>query len=324
MSVEELDLIVSFLNVGHGDSTVIRFREGHELRTVVVDGGGPKHGNVLLSYLLRNTITKIDLLIASHIDRNHVAGLLPVVESERVTIQNFWGPACESAKPSVPGLTTGDERVYQRLYSRITQRVRPEHILCPTRGMPLPTIFRECTLAVLNPMRQNVLQPPAADAEARKPADVALEQNEHALVLHVDCHSVRLLLTSDITGQALAHLLGDPTLQEYLDVDVLKVPHYGRSHHVGAALTQWMREGRAAVLSVDARDDEHVSGDLLAAFQRLNTQLFCTQHSEQQVFCSNGHCRAARGGQNIVIFCRRGAPFTPSGDACELSLGRSS
>lgn len=321
MSVEELDLVVSFLNVGHGDATVIRFREGHELRTVVVDGGGPKHANVLLSYLLRNTITKIDLLIASHIDRNHVAGLLPVVESERVTIHNFWGPACESAKPSVPGLTTGDERVYQRLYSRITQRVRPEHILCPTRGMPLPTIFGQCNFTVLSPMRQNVLQPKPADTETRKPAEIAHEQNEHALVLHVDCHGVRLLLTSDLTGQALAHLLGDPTVQEYLDVDILKVPHYGRPHHVGGALTQWLREGRAAVLSIDAQDGERVSAGLLAAFQELNTQLFCTQHSNKHLFCSNPHCRAARGGQNIVVFCSRGAPFTPSGDACELSLG---
>ena len=320
MSVEEIDLIVSFLDVGHGDAAVIRFREGHELRTIVVDGGGPKHSGVLLSYLLRNTITKIDLLVASHIDRNHVSGLLPVVESERLAIQNFWGPACESAQPSVQGLRAADERTYQRLYSRITQRVRPEHTLCPTRGMPLPTIFRDCTLTVLNPLRQNVLRAPTDEADERTPAEIAAEQNEHALVLHIECHGLRFLLASDLDGASLGAMVSDPTVQDFLDVDILKVPHYGRSHNVGIALGQALRSRCAAVFALDAGDDAAVYRDLLSALQGLRAEVFCTQHSDQQVYCGNAYCRAARGGQNIVFFYRRGAPsFTPSADACVLS-----
>lgn len=323
MSVEELDLIVTFLNVGHGDAAVLRFREGPELRTVVVDGGGPRHPDALLAYLLRNMVTRIDLLVATHINRNHVAGLLPVVESERLTIGNFWGPACESAQPSVGGLRTPDERTYQRLYARITQRVRPEHILCPHRGMPLPTLFRDCTLTVLNPLRQNVLRPPPDDEPQRTPAELAAEQNELSVVLHIECHGLRLLLTSDLDGPPLAGMVGDPTLADYMDIDILKVPHYGRSHHAAPALRDALRGHCAAVLSIAASDATAVSRDLLAALQGLRAEVFATQHSPADIFCANPHCRAARGGQNVVFFYRRGAAsFTPSADACVLSLSR--
>lgn len=320
MSVEDVDVVASFLDIGHGDAVAIRFREGHELRTIVVDGGGPEHSDVLLAYLLDNTIARIDLLVASHIDRNHIAGLIPVVESERLTIQNFWGPACESAQPSVQGLRTSDERTYQRLYSRITQRVRAEHILCPTRGMPLPTLFRDCTLTVLNPIRQNVLSPPADDAPKKKPADIAVEQNELSLVLHVECHGLSLLLASDLAGHAFAGLVSDPTVRDFLSVDILKVAHYGRAGSVGGTLTQALRDRCAAVLSTAARDDRGVSAETLSVLQDVRAELFCTAHTASSVFCRNPHCRAANGGQNVVFFYRRGAPsFTPSADACVLS-----
>jgi len=320
LSVEDIDVVASFLDVGHGDAVVIRFREGHELRTIVVDGGGPEHSDVLLSYLLDNTVARIDLLVASHIDRNHVAGMIPVVESERLTIQNFWGPACESARPSVQGLRTSDERTYQRLYSRITQRVRAEHILCPTRGMPLPTLFRDCALTVLNPIRQNVLTPPADDAPAKKPADIAIEQNELSLVLHIECHGLSLLLTSDLGGHSFAGMVADAGIREFLSVDIMKVAHYGRAGSAGGALTQALRDRCAAVLSAAPNDDRGVSPETLSVLQEVRAELFCTAHTPGNAFCHNPHCRAANGGQNIVFFYRRGAPsFTPSADACVLS-----
>ena len=55
MSVQELDLVATFLDVGHGDAIVLRFREGHQVRTVVVDGGGPEH--TLLLGPLRSAMT---------------------------------------------------------------------------------------------------------------------------------------------------------------------------------------------------------------------------------------------------------------------------
>ena len=303
MSVQELDLVVTFLDVGHGDSAIIRFREGHQVRTVVVDGGGPSRSGALLSHLLRNTIHVIDLLVATHIDRNHVTGLIPVAESERITIGSFWGPGSESTQPSVPGLRTSDERVYQRLYSRLAQRVRPEHMVCPVRGMPLPSRFSDATLTVLNPSAPNVLRPAAKDAHEKKPAELASEQNEHCLVLSVESHGIRILLGSDVEGRFWAAALTDPGLQRYLDVNILKVPHYGRPSGFPAPVAPVART-EYAVFSLGAREDQQPSGEVVALMRGIEAEVLCTEHAPQSSFCGNPHCHAASGGQNIV-FCRR-------------------
>jgi len=319
VSVEELDVVLAFLDVGHGDSAVIRFREGHQVRTVVVDGGGPERSRDLLSYLLRNTIKTIDLLIASHIDRNHIAGLLPVVDSDRITIHSFWGPGCESTQPSVPGLRTADERTYQRLYSRVAQRVRPERIVCPTRGMPLPALFSNATITVLNPSAPNVLKPAPRNAPKRNPSELALEQNERALALHLECQGLRALLPSDIEGAFWAAVPNDAGLQEYLGVDIVKVPNFGRPSGFPSRIVRYFNERRAGVFSIGADVDKQPSSEVLAVMGELRAQVFCTEHAQENTFCNNPRCPAARGGQNVVFFYRRGArSFPPGGEACTL------
>ncbi|MFP4057100.1 MAG: ComEC/Rec2 family competence protein [Candidatus Brocadiia bacterium] len=303
MSVEELDVVLTFLDVGHGDATVLRFREGHNVRTVVVDGGGPDHSGDLLDYLLRNTITTIDLMVATHVDRNHVAGLIPVVESDRVAVHNFWGPGCESTQPSVPGLRTPDERTYQRLYARVNQALRPEHILCPTRGMPLPALSTAARFTVLNPARANVLKPTPENAPQKKPAELALEQNELATVLHIECYGLNILLASDVEGPFWDTAAADADLQRLLEVDVLKAPNYGRASGLPRAAAGVLRTGYA-VFSLGAETDGEPSEEAIALMRQIGAEVICTEHAPDNGFCGSPTCPAARGGQNVV-FCRR-------------------
>lgn len=318
MSVQELDLAVTFLDVGHGDAAIVRFHEGHQVRTIVVDGGNPARGGRLLAYLLRNGITTVDLLVATHVDRNHTTGLLAVAESEHVTIENFWGPACESTQPSVEGLHLPDERAYQRLYSRIHGRVRPDRIFNPSRATPPPALFSEATLTVLNPPAPNVLQVPPKDAPPRQPADLILEQNTLALVLHVECHGIRVLLGGDAQGPFWAAAAADPALQRFLDVNVLKVPYYGRVNGLPRAAAGVLHT-EYAVFSLSAKIDKQPSDPLVAMFREMRAEVLCTEHATDNSFCANPHCHAASGGQNIVFCrCRGDASYSTSAYFCPL------
>ena len=308
MSVDELDLVVSFLDVGHGDSVIMRFRDGPRVRTVVVDGGGPSHSGKLLAYLLHNGVDTVDLLVATHIDRYHIAGLLPVAGSSRITIDRFWGPSCESTKASVPGLRTADERAYQRLYSIIHDRLDPERILCPTRGMPLPRLFDELTVTVLNPPRPNVLRAADQNAPKRTPAEAAAEQDELSLVLLLDCHRLRLLLGSDIHGPFWDTVGDDPELQRCFEVDILKVPNYGRRSGLPSQLAEILHT-EYAVFSLGADVGDRPSPEAISVLQSVGAEVICTEHARQNSFCRNPHCPAGARGQNIV-FCRsRGDSF---------------
>jgi len=322
VSVEELDLVVAFLDVGHGDAAVLRFREGHQVRTIVVDGGGPEHSERLLAYLLRNAITTVDLLVATHVDRNHITGLIPVVESERITIHHFWGPSCESTQPSVAGLRTPDERAYQRLYARVAQKVRPEQMVCPTRGMPLPRLSPDATLTVVNPPRANVLKPAPKNAPPRKPEELAIEQNELALVLHLESHGLRVLLASDIEGPFWGSVMADAGVQRYLDVNILKVPNFGQPSGMPAGILQFVSTDYA-VLSLGSAEDRQPSLDILNVMQERGAEVICTEHAVKNSFCRNPHCPAAHGGQNIVFCRRRGdSSYSTSAYFCPLFGGK--
>lgn len=61
------------IDVGQGDSTLIKTPRG---RTILLDGGGSENynvgENVLIPYLLNKKINKIDYLMISHFDTDHV------------------------------------------------------------------------------------------------------------------------------------------------------------------------------------------------------------------------------------------------------------
>ncbi len=317
MSVEELDLVATFLNVGHGDATVVRFREGREVRTIVVDGGGPDHSGDLLAYLLRNAITAIDLMVATHIDRAHITGLVPVVESSRIAIHNFWGPSSESTRPSPPGLRTADERTYQRLYAALAKRLRPEQILCPTRDMVLPTLFEACAITVLNPGRANVLRPSAQDAK-KSPAELGAEQNELALVIFLECYRLRILLASDVEGPFWRDVAAQPELQRFLELDILKVANYGRPSGLPKEIASLLRT-EYAVFSLGADVDRRPSPEVIRIMQSVGAEVICTQHVDKNSFCRNPHCPAASHGQNVVFCrCRGDASYSTSAYFCPL------
>lgn len=69
------NLRIYFVDVGQGDCTLIKTIQN---KTILIDGGGSEFGNfdvgesILLPYLLDRGITKIDYLMVSHFDSDHV------------------------------------------------------------------------------------------------------------------------------------------------------------------------------------------------------------------------------------------------------------
>ena len=94
------EIIVAFLDVGQGDSILIRSRDN----AVLIDGGDTNQGPAVLEYLRQAGISRLDYVIATHPHSDHIGGLIPVmnrVEVGRVlmpdvvhttaTFENFLG-----------------------------------------------------------------------------------------------------------------------------------------------------------------------------------------------------------------------------------------
>ena len=85
--VTDKNIKIYFVDVGQGDCTLIQ-TSGR--KNVLIDGGGSEFGSfdvgksTLLPYLLDRGITKIDYMMISHFDSDHIGGLFYIMENLRV------------------------------------------------------------------------------------------------------------------------------------------------------------------------------------------------------------------------------------------------
>lgn len=77
--VNKTPLEVHFIDVGQGDSILIETAKG---RTMLVDGG--ENGSDVLGYLASEGINKLDYVVATHPDQDHIGGLIDVISSYSV------------------------------------------------------------------------------------------------------------------------------------------------------------------------------------------------------------------------------------------------
>jgi competence protein ComEC len=75
-------LEVSFLDVGQGDAIFIHTPHGH---TMLVDGGVDSRVLERLAKRLSYFDTKIDVMVATHADADHITGLIPVLKKYDVS-----------------------------------------------------------------------------------------------------------------------------------------------------------------------------------------------------------------------------------------------
>ena len=89
-SAEELNnsnYIVSYVDVGQGNCTYIKLPDG---KIALIDAGNVMYGKTVCDFLTKNNVTKIDYLIATHSDSDHIGGFSEVFENFEVV--NIYRP----------------------------------------------------------------------------------------------------------------------------------------------------------------------------------------------------------------------------------------
>ncbi|MDY2950375.1 MAG: MBL fold metallo-hydrolase, partial [Lachnospiraceae bacterium] len=64
-------LTVTFLDVGQGDAAVLQCGG----QTMMIDGGKAKASSYIYSWLKKNQISYLDVMVATHTDADHIGGL---------------------------------------------------------------------------------------------------------------------------------------------------------------------------------------------------------------------------------------------------------
>lgn len=189
-------LVVTFLDVGQGDSTLLQLPDG---AVVLVDAGGCEPGafdpgeRYVVPALRALGVRKLDLLVLTHPHADHVGGAKAVLE--QVEVGEVW--ACWHAQPNA-------------WIERIRRWSARRHV-----PLSRPRPWRHGATRLLP------LWPQGTSGSC---GDPALGTNDNSIVLRVEQGEHALLLSGDIEDVAEGALVEQ---RAALAAAVLKVPHHG-------------------------------------------------------------------------------------------------
>ena len=232
----ELELRV--FDVGQGDAILLRFGE----RALLVDAGpDPQTARqVLLPRLARLGVDRLDGLVLTHADADHIGGAADILGALPVT--TLWMSEPEQDHPLLPVI----EAAAARAGSRIER---------PRDGEALQWH-------------------PAVSIHVRFAApDVAGSDNNQSMVVQVRYGDADFLLTGDIERAAERTLV---SANGGLEADVLKVAHHGASTSSSPEFLAAVRPQVAIISAGLGNAFNHPRDDVLRRLRALDAQVFRT------------------------------------------------
>lgn len=232
-------LHVFFLNVGQGDSILIRTPSG---KNILVDGGPAK--KVLLE--LNETLpwnSVLDYVVLTHPDRDHIEGLISVLKRYRVKHV----------------LTTG---FYKNDYfsQAFLKLVREKEIPVTLAEADGDIIFNDGVIFdILFPFSQHM--------------EISDATNQTSLVAEVIYGENEILLTGDADMSIEEKLI---RVTDSLDTDILKIGHHGSKTSTGEAFLH-ATSPAIAVISVGKENTyRHPHPSVMKRLLRCNRQILRT------------------------------------------------
>jgi len=223
---------VSFLDVGQGDAALIRTSSG---RHILVDGGGTvrfeKPGDewrrrhdpfdvgkdVVVPLLMKRGVRKLDLVVATHLDADHIGGLAAVLDAIPAKAL-LWNGTLSGKEDGEALLRLADER--------------GARLIAGHGGLEPYRPDDGTELAVLWPAAEPLT------TDGRLP--VAKDQNGRSVVLRLALEGRVFLLAGDI-GFSEEKAIIDRRTAGAESVDVLKIAHHGSRHSTAA---EWLDHWR--------------------------------------------------------------------------------
>ncbi len=254
------DMRLVFIDVGEGDSQLIVTNKG---KTVLIDGGGFasrtdfKHNMgdyTVVPFLFDYGVTKLDLVVSTHGDDDHLQGLLTVFKD--IKVDNLIIPHEMDLKPYAKLLSLAD-------HQKTTIRA--------CKAGDIIGLDNDTSLKILNPIEGVKIN--------KSP------ENNGAIVFKLNYKDVSVLFTGDIEKETENILLENNT---DLKADVLKVAHHGSASSTTENFLKAV-DPKIAVISVGKNNSfGHPAYVVMERMQNRNVKVLRTDIHGTVLMRTNG------------------------------------
>lgn len=228
------EMQVHFIDVGQGDSILIESPSG---KTMLIDGGVKGAGQQIVSYLKELGINKLDIVVATHPDADHIGGLISVLDN--MPIEQFY----DSGKVHT-------SQTFEEMLTRIDEKNIPYHV--PKIGDDIE-FDKDVNVKVLNAN------------------DQATDNNDASIVLKMTYGNVSFLLTGD-AGVALEKEM----LQYDVKATVLKAGHHGSNTSSSEEFIQAVNPEVTILSYGEDNKYGHPHAEIVDRLQAIGSKIYAT------------------------------------------------
>lgn len=240
---------VHVLDVGKADSILVESGD----RFLLVDGGTPDRGQSVVSYLKRRGVTKLDYVVNTHPDEDHIGGLKYVIDTF---------PIRHYLSPQVPPVLIPHDDAYNNTQIALKDKAISAETPKPGEKFQLGSL----SVQVLGPL---------------SPGN---STNNCSIVLLLTYQKIRFLLMGDAEKEEEQDLLASG---QNLSADVLKVGHHGSSTSTTQALLDAVKPQYAAI-SVGWDSNKLPKKDVLNRLYDSKASIYRTDVSGTLIFLTDG------------------------------------
>ncbi|EYB69565.1 metallo-beta-lactamase superfamily hydrolase-like protein [Deinococcus phoenicis] len=236
-------VVIRFLDVGQGDAVLVRSPEG---KTLLYDGG--RSPSRLAGYLQTYGVDRLDLMIASHADADHIAGLVPAAQQARPRLFINNGLA-------------GTTQTWDRLVTALKDA---------------GTTFQKANNQVikLGSVKVRVIAPPAGMGD---------DQNDNSVGVRIEFGDFRALMTGDSEKPETQAWLAERRPEVEGPFQVYKSIHHGAANGDHPA---WLAAVRPenVVISVGENNYGHPTQTALDLYKHNGVRIYRTDRQGTVTF----------------------------------------
>ena len=243
---------VFFLDVGQGDAILLRAPDD---RFMLIDAGPPKSDGALIKALGSYGVKKLEYLILTHPDEDHIGGAVAVLDALEVRT-----------------VLTGDAGAANKLWTDVIAKIDEKGCAFPQVSLGGSyDFFENCRFTVLGPVD----------------GDSAANTNDQSLVIRLDYGAVSCLFTGDAEKaeeRAIIEYFGADALR----ADLIKLGHHGSASSTSAELLDAVRPIYAVASCGKDNAYGHPHASVLKALENAGVEVYRTDKDGTVIFQSDG------------------------------------
>lgn len=244
-------LSVHMIDVGQGESILIVTPNN---KTILIDAGEPSQGARVKSYLSRNKVDKINLLIATHPHADHIGGLPEI-------INNF-----EIEKIIMPQ-KSHTSSTFEKLLTAIK-----------SKGLSVSPALPDSAIEFDENVRLHFLGPIK---------DYGDNLNLWSVVFRLDYKNKSFLFTGDMEYEAEMDLINTYS-EDNLEANVLNVGHHGANTSTSQQFLNYVNPEIALISSGKDNAYGHPHNEVIERLEAFGTFIYRTDLQQTVVIFSDG------------------------------------